>query len=70
MVWCAVCLVCAMQPSFVFVDVEKWRDEVDFGDEGGLKGDVRGRGGEGRGWGWGGGEEGREGEGRGGEGRL
>ena len=43
----ALCVLC-MQPSFVFVDVEKWRDEVDSGDEGGLKGDVRGRGGEGR----------------------
>ena len=45
---CSVVL-CVVQPSFVSVDVEKWRDEVDSGDEGGLKGDVRERGGEGRG---------------------
>ena len=36
--------MCVVQPAFVSVDVEKWRDEVDSGDEGGLKGDVRGEG--------------------------
>ena len=62
---CCLCEVSGgayvVQPPFISVDVEKWRDEVDSGDEGGLKGDVRGEGGEGGG-------RGREGEGEGGEG--